>query len=165
VPKGKHLKGRAKRPKKKDEVKTIQIPKEHIVQGKKNPMGGPVLKSPSEGGPKPGKGMIWNKKIEKQMKESFSSPMKQTTDRETMRAAAREKNKNISRKESIKSRKKEETLRHFVTKGTQKKGSLPRVPTEGGLAHNIRKTATWMGVASEKAKDMYKKEPRRSPSR
>ena len=68
---------RAKRPKKKDTVKTIQIPEKHIVQGKKNPVGGPVLKSPGEGGPKPGTGVIWNKEEMKKMKEHFTSPMKQ----------------------------------------------------------------------------------------
>jgi hypothetical protein len=77
---------RAKRPKKKDEVKTIQIPKEHIVEGKKNPFGGPVLKSPSEGGPKPGTGMIWNeeerikagKSKERQSNKYKKSPVKTT---------------------------------------------------------------------------------------
>ena len=49
---------RAKRVKKDEIIKTIEIPKEHIVEGKKNPFGGPVLKSPSEGGPVPGTGMI-----------------------------------------------------------------------------------------------------------
>jgi hypothetical protein len=58
-------------------VKTIEIPKEHIVPGEKNPFGGPVLKSPGEGGPKRGTGVIWNKEEIKKMKERFPSPMKQ----------------------------------------------------------------------------------------
>ena len=69
---------RAKRVKKDETIKTIEIPKEHIVEGKKNPFGGPVLKSPSEGGPMPGTGMIWDAAEQKKFHQTFkAAPTKQ----------------------------------------------------------------------------------------
>lgn len=80
------------------------------------------------------------------------SPAKQTTDRETMRQRARDKNENKpntnpSSKNYLDPYSKEGKA-HY--KKEESKGSLPKMPNEGNVAHTLRKAATWLGVANKK---------------
>ena len=84
-----------------------------------------------------------------------ASPAKQTTDRETMREKAREKKKNEPHWTTL-SDKDRKKRRRESNRGAE----LPRVPTEGKVAHTLRKAATWLGVGNEKAKKRNKKTSR-----
>lgn len=80
------------------------------------------------------------------------SPTKQTTDRETMRQRARDKNENKPNTNPSS----KNYLDPYSKKGKahykkeESKGSLPKMPNEGNVAHTLRKAATWLGVANKK---------------
>ena len=82
------------------------------------------------------------------------TPLKQTTDRETMRQAARDKNKNKPNTNPSS----KNYLDPYSKKGEahykkeESKGSLPKAPGEGNVAHTLRKAATWLGVTNKKMK-------------
>ena len=95
-----------------------------------------------------------------------SSPAKQTTDREAMRQKAREKNKNKPNTNPSS----KNYLDPYSKKGKahykkeESKGSLPKMPNEGAVAHNLRKAATWLGVSNKKMENEQKKYKKENPA-